>query len=156
MTVTARKNISSHTKIAGVIGDPISHSLSPVIHNYLLNKYKIDGLYLPFKVTKNNLSSTVKTLSQLGFKGFNVTIPHKENIFKICDNLSKTAKIVKAVNTVVITQNQKIFGHNSDGKGFIQNIKQNISDFDFKNKNIAILGQEEPLELFTSHYFKMG
>ena len=71
MTVTARKNISSHTKIAGVIGDPISHSLSPIIHNYLLNKYKIDGLYLPFKVTKNNLSSTVKTLSQLGFKGFN-------------------------------------------------------------------------------------
>ena len=133
-------NISVNTKIAGVIGDPISHSLSPKIHNYLIAKYQIDGLYLPFKVTAENLADCAKTFANLGFRGFNVTLPHKENIFKICHHLSETALNVAAVNTVIITPDHKLFGHNSDGEGFINNIKQNAPAFDFKGKNVVVLG----------------
>lgn len=132
--------ISNKTKITGVIGNPISHSLSPQIHNYLLKKHKIDGEYLALKVEEKNLSSDIKKFKNLGYQGFNVTLPHKENIFKICDYLSKTAQAVKAVNTVVITKDKKLFGHNSDGQGFIENIKKNSKEFEFKDKNITILG----------------
>ncbi len=128
-------------KVAGVIGDPISHSLSPQIHNYLIKKHNIEGIYFPFKVSKNDLEFFIKKFTQKpNFKGFNVTLPHKEDIFKICDHLSKTALAVKAVNTIIITKDQKLFGHNSDGEGFINNIKQNSPKFNFKDKNIVILG----------------
>ena len=133
-------NISVNTKIAGVIGDPISHSLSPKIHNYLIKKYQIDGLYLPFKVEPQNLGSTVKTFAYLGLRGFNVTLPHKEKMVKICDHLSKSALDIGAVNTVIITPDRKLFGHNSDGVGFINNIKYHAPNFNFKGKNIVVLG----------------
>jgi shikimate dehydrogenase len=126
--------------MAGVIGDPISHSLSPIIHNYLIHKYDINGSYLPFKVSESELNSKVQEFVNDKMQGFNVTLPHKENIFKICDHLSKTALRVKAVNTIIVTKDGKIFGHNSDGEGFINNIKQNAPNFSFKDKNIVILG----------------
>lgn len=132
--------ISSHTKKAAVIGDPISHSLSPKIHNYLIKKYKIDGIYLPYRVVKADLENTITEFSEHNFCGFNVTLPHKETILQFCHHLSKTAKKVGAVNTVIITPDKKLFGHNSDGEGFIQNILQNSKDFNFANKNIVILG----------------
>lgn len=134
------QNISANTKLAAVIGDPISHSLSPKIHNYFLERYQIDGLYLPLKVKAEDLENAVRHLAKTGFCGFNVTLPHKEEIFKICDHKSQTALKVKAVNTVVITKEGKLFGHNSDGEGFIQNIRQQAPDFNFKGKNIVILG----------------
>lgn len=90
-------------KKAGVIGDPISHSLSPIIHNYLLKKYNIDGEYLPYQVKSKNLETECRKFALNNYKGFNVTLPHKENMFQICDYLSKTASEVKAVNTVIIT-----------------------------------------------------
>ncbi len=127
-------------KKAGVIGDPISHSLSPIIHNYLLKKYNIDGEYLPYQVKSKNLETECRKFALNNYKGFNVTLPHKENMFQICDYLSKTASEVKAVNTVIITPDKKLFGHNSDGEGFIKNILQNITDFKFKNKKIVIIG----------------
>lgn len=126
-------------KKAGVIGDPISHSLSPRIHNYLLKKYNIEGSYEAFLVQESELEKKVHSFIDQGISGFNVTIPHKEEIFKICDHLSKTATAIKAVNTIIVTKDKKIFGHNSDGQGFINNIKEN-SNFDFKDKNIVILG----------------
>jgi shikimate dehydrogenase len=138
------KNISINTKLAGVIGNPISHSLSPKIHNHLLAKYNIDGIYLPLKVKSNNLKSTLMNLAEVGFRGFNITLPHKEKAYEICDKLSNTSKAIKAVNTIFVTQNAEqqiiLFGHNTDGYGFIENIKNNSNNFDFKNKNIFILG----------------
>lgn len=132
--------ISPTTKIVAVIGDPISHSLSPKIHNYLLKKHQIDGFYFALKVKNGDLANCVQHLSKIGLKGFNVTIPHKEEIFRICHNKSKTALKVKAVNTVVIMPNGHLFGHNSDGEGFINNIKKSAPNFNFKGKNIVILG----------------
>lgn len=125
---------------AGVIGDPISHSLSPKIHNFFLEKYKINGEYKAILVKKENLQKDVLNLVQQGFSGFNVTIPHKEEVFKICDFKSKTALLTGAVNTVIITEDKKLFGHNSDAEGFVNNLKDQKPNFDFKDKNIFIIG----------------
>ena len=132
--------ISSKAIKAAVIGNPISHSLSPKIHNFLLEKHQIDGIYLALKIEKNDLAVCVDSLVKMGFAGFNVTVPHKEEIFKICDYTSNTAKLCKAVNTVIVTQDKKLFGHNSDAEGFINHFKNSAPDFDFNNKNIFVIG----------------
>ncbi len=121
---------------SAVIGDPISHSSSPKIHNFLLQKYHISGSYEAIKVEKAELKNAIKSFVSDGF----VTIPHKEEIYKICDFRSKTAILTKAVNTVVITSEGKIFGHNSDAEGFLNNLKYSQNDFDCKFKNAFVIG----------------
>jgi len=133
-------NFSDHTKIAAVIGDPIAQSLSPYLHNYWLKKNKIDGVYIPLKVSATDFPKFLKTLPDLGFAGCNITIPHKEATLKLCNFISKAAKQIGAVNTITIDKNGKIWGDNSDHFGFIQNIKSEHSDFDFKDKKVLLLG----------------
>ncbi|MCE3255166.1 MAG: shikimate dehydrogenase [Rickettsiaceae bacterium] len=133
-------NFSPSTKIAAVIGDPIAQSLSPYLHNYLLKKHKIDGIYIPLKVSEVDFPKFLKTLPQLGFAGCNITIPHKEVALKLCDNLSESAKQIGAVNTIIFEKDGKIFGDNSDHFGFIANIKNTHPNFDFKNKKTLLLG----------------
>ena len=125
---------------AAVIGDPISHSLSPKIHGYFLDKYKIDGSYQAIKIEKNNLNQDVKKLIDEGFAGFNVTLPHKEEIYKLCHHKSRSAELTGAVNTVIITADGKLFGHNSDVEGFLNNLKISCPEFDLKGKNAFVIG----------------
>jgi shikimate dehydrogenase len=125
---------------ASVIGDPISHSLSPTIHNFLLSKHQIDGEYNAVLVKKDELKSFIKTAIENDLAGFNITIPHKEEIFKICDYKSKTASLTGAVNTVVITQDKKVFGHNSDGEGFINHLKNSINNYKLNGKIAFVIG----------------
>jgi shikimate dehydrogenase len=125
---------------AAVIGDPISHSLSPTIHNFLLSRHKIIGEYNAVLVKKDELQSFVNSAIENGLAGFNITIPHKEEIFKICNYKSQTATLTGAVNTVVITSDKKIFGHNSDAEGFANHLKNAQSDFDLKDKTIFVIG----------------
>lgn len=125
---------------SAVIGDPISHSLSPKIHNFFLEKYKINGSYIAIKIAKENLKEEIFDLINQGYAGFNVTIPHKEEVFKICDFKSKTAQLTGAVNTVIITEDKKIFGHNSDAEGFLNNLKDSHPEFNLKNKIAFVIG----------------
>ena len=133
-------NFSSQTKIAAVIGDPVAQSLSPHMHNYLLKKHKIDGIYIPLKVPAVDFSKFLKTLPNLGFSGCNITIPHKETALTICDKLSSSAKKIGAVNTIVFNEEGKIFGDNSDYYGFVANIKNTHPNFNFNDKKILLLG----------------
>jgi shikimate dehydrogenase len=125
---------------ACVIGDPIAHSLSPKIHGFLLDKYNINGTYIPIQVNKAELQKCVQHLVDRDFAGFNVTLPHKEAIFKLCDFKSKTAQLTGAVNTVIITPDKKLFGHNSDAEGFLNNLKKSHPDFDLNGKNAFVVG----------------
>ena len=88
---------------AAVIGDPISHSLSPKIHNFFLKKYGISGSYEAIRIEKERFEEGIQDLVNQGFAGFNVTLPHKEAMYKICDHKSKSANLTGAVNTVIIT-----------------------------------------------------
>lgn len=125
---------------AAVIGDPIAHSMSPKIHNFLLQKQQINGNYEAILVKKDDLESKIKNLQEQGYAGLNVTIPHKEQIFELCDHKSQSAILTGAVNTVVFTKNGKIFGHNSDIDGFLNNLHHFQPNFSLKNKTAYVIG----------------
>ncbi len=124
---------------SAVIGHPISHSLSPVIHGYWFKKYNIDGAYQAIDIAPDQLPSRVLDLRAQGYAGFNVTVPHKQNMMTLCDMLDNTAHAIGAVNTVVIEDN-KIMGRNTDAFGYIENIKQEAPNFNFKNGPALVLG----------------
>lgn len=114
--------INHSTKIVGVIGHPIKHSHSPMMHNYAFNKADLDYVYLPFDIASVNLKSALRGMVALNIKGFNVTIPHKERIVEYLDELSDSAKIVNAVNTVV-NENGKLYGYNTDVTGITKTLE---------------------------------
>ena len=137
--VLPQYNFSKQTKVAAVIGDPISQSLSPHLHNYWLKQNKIDAVYMPIRISIDEFPDFIKSLSMYDFVGYNITIPHKETVLEFCDSISEAARQIGAVNTVVM-KDRKIHGDNSDHFGFIQNIKSEHPDFDFKNQKALLLG----------------
>ena len=126
--------------LAGVIGNPIAHSKSPKLHNYWLSKYKINGFYIPFSVTTENLETSIKSLMALGFSGVNVTIPHKTNVLSFAHSITDRASLIGAANTLYFSKSGKIHADNTDGYGFIQNIIDEIPDYDFYDKTALIYG----------------
>ncbi|MDE3060003.1 MAG: shikimate dehydrogenase [Pseudomonadota bacterium] len=117
--------ISGKAKIAGVIGWPVSHSLSPRLHQYWLRENGIDGAYVPLVVTPDNLGDAIRALPKLGFRGINLTIPHKEAVMTFCDEIDATAKKIGAVNTLII-ENGRIAGANTDAYGFMENVRPRL------------------------------
>lgn len=128
------------TKKAGVIGHPVGHSKSPLIHRYWLEKYGIAGNYETYDIAPQDLQSGVKQLIDQGLSGFNVTIPHKVAIMKLCDGLSPEAQQIGAVNTVVIDKAGRLEGRNTDGFGFIRNITETLPHFDFAAAPALVIG----------------
>ncbi|OPZ77314.1 MAG: Shikimate dehydrogenase [Alphaproteobacteria bacterium ADurb.Bin438] len=132
--------MSNKINLAGVIGNPISHTKSPIMHNYWLNKYGVKGFYIPIEVKENDFKDVLKNLYKMGFKGVNITIPYKVKAFEIVDKLSQSAINCGAVNAVTINEDGSLFGDNTDGYGFIENIKEKYKDFNFKGKRACVLG----------------
>ena len=126
--------------LAGVIGNPIAHSKSPKLHNYWLSKYKINGFYIPFSVTTDKLETSIRSLMELGFSGVNVTIPHKTNVLSLADSITDRAALIGAANTLYFSKSGKIHADNTDGYGFIQNIIDEIPEYDFYDKTALIYG----------------
>ena len=116
--------LTGKAKVAGVMGWPISHSRSPMLHGYWLKEYGIDGAYLPFSVDPANLEAALRALPALGIAGTNLTVPHKETALEICDRIDDTARHIGAVNTVVVQADGSLFGSNTDAFGFIENLSR--------------------------------
>ncbi len=114
---------SGRAKLAGVIGWPVAHSLSPLLHGYWLERYGIDGAYVPLAVAPEDLERILADLPRLGFAGVNVTVPHKEAALAAVDGTEALARRVGAVNTVVVGDDGSLFGSNSDGIGFLQSLR---------------------------------
>lgn len=112
-------------KLFAVLGDPIGHSMSPVMHNDLFSYYEIDAHYLPFEVKPDQLEDAVKGLKALGAAGFNVTIPHKSAIIPFLDEVDELALAIGAVNTVV-NENGRFKGYNTDGPGFLKGLESYV------------------------------
>ena len=127
-------------RLAAVLGNPISHSKSPRMHNYWLKKNKLNGYYVPIKVELENFEETIWTLVSMGFSGVNVTIPHKLSALKIADESSTTAQYIGAANTLTFTKENKIYADNTDAYGFINNIKCKYPDWDPKKGMSVVLG----------------
>lgn len=109
----------------GVIGHPLKHTLSPVMHNAALKTLNLEGIYLPFEVSPERLKDATSGFIALGFKGYNVTIPFKISIMEYLDEITDEAKAVGAVNTVIITPDNKTIGDNTDVFGFMSAFSEN-------------------------------
>ena len=111
--------------LAGVIGHPIAHSRSPALHAFWLRRYGVKGHYIPMDVAPADLETTLRHLPKIGFVGLNVTLPHKEAILKIADVISDRAALIGAANTLIFRKDGKIHADNTDGAGFVANLRQN-------------------------------
>lgn len=108
----------------GVIGYPLKHTLSPVMHNPALKKLGLEGIYLPFEIEPGRLEEAAKGFVALGFRGYNVTIPYKVDIMPYLDTITKEAQSVGAVNTVIIDAAGKTTGDNTDVYGFVASLSE--------------------------------
>lgn len=126
--------INSKTIMCGVIGDPIDHSLSPVMHNAGYKKQKLNFIYTAFCV--KDIENAVKGIKALGIRGVSITLPHKISIIQFLDNVDETAQRIGAVNTV-INNNGILTGYNTDSSGAIRALEEVIS---LENKKIVLIG----------------
>ncbi len=126
--------------LAGVIGSPISHSRSPRLQNYWLKRYGIQGHYIPMDVARDDLENVIRTLPKLGFVGVNITIPYKEAVMGIVDQITDRATLIGAANTLVFRRDGKIHADNTDGYGFFENLRSNAPDWDPKAGPAVVLG----------------
>lgn len=132
----------SETRIplAGVIGAPISHSRSPALHRYWLEKYGVNGHYIPMHIERADLREAIKTLPKLGFVGINVTIPHKEDVLDLADLVTDRAALIGAANTLIFRKDGRVHADNTDGYGFIENLRHGAPTWEPKLGPAAVIG----------------
>ena len=118
--------------LAGVIGDPIAHSKSPLLHGHWLKTMGLPGHFVPLEVKADDLGAVLKAMPKMGFVGCNVTIPHKERVMQFVDQLTDRATLIGAVNTLIFREDGSILGDNTDGYGFIENLKQGAPEWNPK------------------------
>jgi shikimate dehydrogenase len=114
--------LTGKARLAGITGWPVSHSRSPRLHGFWLERYGVDGAYLPLPIAPDNFPAAINGLMLAGFAGVNVTIPHKVAAFALCDTVDESARLAGAVNTMVF-ENGRITGSNTDGWGFLENLR---------------------------------
>jgi shikimate dehydrogenase len=131
--------LSGKAKLAGVLGWPVGHSRSPRLHGYWLDRHGIDGAYLPLPVRPEAFGSVLAALVELGFRGVNVTVPHKQAALAACDEIDPNAERIGAVNTIVI-ESGRTRGSNSDGFGFMENLRQGAPGWQAANGPAVVLG----------------
>jgi len=148
----------THPKIplAGVIGSPIGHSKSPHLHGHWLKKYGIRGHYIPMDVSIDDLDSVIRTLPKMGFVGVNITLPHKEAAIKIADLVTDRATLIGAANTIIFRKDGKIHADNTDGYGFIENLRQGAPDWNPKSGPAVVLGAGGAARAVVASLFDCG
>ena len=126
--------------LAGVLGNPIAQSKSPKLHRHWLSKYGLRGGYVPLHVTEANLETVVRAMPKMGFVGANVTLPHKIAVMQLADKITDRATLIGAANTLTFKEDGKIIADNTDGYGFMANLKQNAPDWDPTSGPAVLLG----------------
>lgn len=132
----------SHDRIplAGVIGSPIAHSRSPQLHTHWLKTLGIPGFYIPMDVAEADLETVLRSLPKMGFRGVNITVPHKEKALQLADMVTDRATIIGAANTLVFLEDGRIQADNTDGYGFIENLRQGAPVWQADRGPAAVLG----------------
>lgn len=126
--------------LAGVMGWPVMHSRSPLMHNYWFEQLDIQGTYVPLAIQPAMLEKSLRALHPLGFSGCNLTIPHKQSAMKIVDELDEVAKQIGAINCVVVREDGSLFGTNNDWNGFIRAMKHELPDWRADSGPVVVLG----------------
>jgi len=129
--------ISGKTRVCGVIGDPIEHTLSPIMHNAAFKALKLDFAFLAFKVKAADVEKAVSGMRALGIHGLNVTMPHKSAVINYLDEVDQAAKAIGSVNTI-LNKDGRLFGFNTDGVGALQALREN--GVELRGKKVLLLG----------------
>lgn len=130
--------MTSGAMLLGVMGDPIIHTKSPIMHNAALKSLGIEGNYVPLHIKPEGLEKAIQAILTLGFRGVNVTIPHKVEVMNYLDHIDEGAAKVGAVNTIV-NNNGVLTGYNTDGIGYVRSLKEEVCP-ELRGKNIVVLG----------------
>ena len=150
MTLTGR------ARLAGVMGWPVAHSLSPRLHGYWLKQYGIDGAYVPLPVRPERLGHALRALADLGFAGCNLTVPHKEAALAALDEVAEDARRIGAVNTVLVRSDGALYGWNTDIEGFAQSLTSALPDWRMAGKQAVVLGAGGAARAVVAALQKLG
>ena len=131
---------TSTIPVAAVIGHPVNHSRSPRMHNFWLAHFGLEGYYIPLDIDPKKFERSIRNLPELGLVGANITIPYKEKVLKIADKISDRAALVGAANTLTFLPNGGIYADNTDGYGFLQNIKSKYKDWSARDGITVVFG----------------
>lgn len=153
MTDEVFMTINGKTMVLGLMGDPVEHTLSPVIHNAFSEADRINAVYEAFHVKKGDTENAVKGGFSLGIQGFNVTVPHKEDVIPYLKDIDPAAKRIGAVNTLVRTDDG-YKGYNTDYLGIMRQIKE--CGFDIKNENVMMIGAGGAANACLAALFELG
>jgi shikimate dehydrogenase len=132
--------ITGAARLAGIMGWPVAHSRSPALHGFWLSEHHIDGAYVPLAVEPNRLEQALRALPALGFRGCNLTIPHKQRALAVMDRIDPFARRVGAMNTVVVAADGSLEGSNTDVFGFRENLREQAPDWDAQAGPAVVLG----------------
>lgn len=132
------KRINGHTKLYALIGSPVGHSGSPAMQNYSFEKLGLDCAYLAFDIPLEKTKDALDAFRTLHVGGFNVTMPCKTEVARLVEHLSPAAELIGACNTVVVEEDGTMTGHNTDGVGFVRNLKEH--GVEVKGQKIVLLG----------------
>ena len=129
--------ITGHTRLTALLGSPVAHSISPMMHNESFRLLGLDYVYLCFDVNETSLTAAVEGLKACNIRGFNLTMPNKNKVVELLDELSPAARLIGAVNTVV-NDDGRLTGYNTDGVGYMQSVKD--AGYDITGKTITVMG----------------
>jgi shikimate dehydrogenase len=130
--------ITSHTRLTGLLGHPVSHSMSPQMQNAAFRHLGLDCVYLSFDVKPEHLAGAIQGMRALGIRGLNVTIPHKVDVMRYLDKISPEAELIGAVNTIV-NEGGTLVGYNTDGIGYLRSLQEEVG-IDLKESAVLIVG----------------
>src|SRR5438128_5276439 len=121
--------ISGAARLAGIMGWPVAHSRSPLLHSIWLEQTNLDGAYLPLPVKPEHLEAALRALPILGFRGCNLTIPHKQTALQVTDRVEPLARRIGAVNTIIVAPDGTLEARNTDMFGFRENLREAMPDW---------------------------
>lgn len=140
MKPSVLRTLSGAARLAGVVGWPVSHSRSPRLHGFWLAEHGIDGAYVPLPVKPEDLPTAIAALPMLGFRGANVTVPHKEAVLALCARTTDLARRIGAANTLIVGPDGKLEADNTDAFGFIENLKSGAPGWSAASGPAVVLG----------------
>jgi shikimate dehydrogenase len=132
--------ITGRTRLAGIMGWPVTHSRSPALHNFWIEEHAIDGAYVPLAVRPENLEQALRALPAFGFRGCNLTLPHKQTALAIVDHVEPLARRIGAMNTVIVMPDGRLEGRNTDVFGFRENLRERAPDWQPSAGPAVVLG----------------